>query len=97
MRLPEMLYRRPSISETGNSHNSHELPRFSFEGDDRPLISTERLFRQWSEDEETGRDPGFNAIGHVLKLEQDIIVGICLNTSTHISLTRTPDHLGWTK
>ncbi|KAF1364120.1 MFS general substrate transporter [Lizonia empirigonia] len=62
-----MLYRRPSISENGNSRNSHELPRFSFEGDDRPLVSTERLFRQWSEDEETGHDPdpGFNAIGHI--------------------------------
>ncbi|KAJ4989056.1 MFS multidrug transporter [Stagonosporopsis vannaccii] len=74
MRLPERLYGKVSVSEDGSPRDSHELPRFSFEGDDRPLVSTERLFNQWSEDEETAYNPGFNAIESALKLEQDIII-----------------------
>jgi len=74
MRLPERLYRRASISDDGSPRGSHELPRFSFEGDDRPLVSTERLFNEWCVDEETAYNPGFNAIESALKLEQDIIV-----------------------
>ena len=74
MRLPQRLYRRASVSDNESLRDSHELPRFSFEGDHRPLVSTERLFHQWSEDEETAYNPGFNAIESALKLEQDIIV-----------------------
>lgn len=74
MRLPERLYRRASISEDGSPRDSHELPRFSFEGDDRPLVSTERLFKQWCVDEETTYDHGFNTIESAMTLEQDIIV-----------------------
>jgi hypothetical protein len=62
------------MSDDNSPRDSHELPRFSFEGDDRPLVSTERLFNQWSVDEETAYNPGFNAIESALKLEQDIIV-----------------------
>jgi len=74
MRLPERFYRRSSVSDDEGHRDSHELPRFSFEGDGRPLVSTERLFNQWSEDEETAYNPGFNAIESALKSEQDIIV-----------------------
>lgn len=74
MRLPERLYRRASVSGDESLRDSHELPRFSFEGDRRPLVSTERLFNQWSEDEETTYNPSFNVIESALKLEQDIIV-----------------------
>ena len=58
------------------SCNPHALPRFSFEGNDRPLASTERLFNQWSEDTETAYMPGFHAIDNALKMEQDIIVHV---------------------
>jgi hypothetical protein len=74
MRLPERLYRRASISDDGSLPDSHELPRFSFEGDHRPLVSTERLFNHWSADEETVYNPGFNTMKSALELEQDIIV-----------------------
>lgn len=86
MRLPERLYGKASVSDDESFRDSHELPRFSFEGDDRPLVSTERLFNQWSEDEETAYNPGFNAIDNALKLEQDIIVSEPLHV-----LTKTAD------
>ena len=85
MHLPQRLYRRPSMSDDETARDSHELPRFSFEGADRPLVSTERLFHQWSEDEETAYNPGFNAIESALKLEQDIIVSVkstCMHTQS---------------
>jgi hypothetical protein len=75
MQSLERPYRRPLVGDDDSSRNSHELPRFSFEGDDRPLISTELLFHQWFEDEEIAHSPSFRAIGNALKLEQDIIVG----------------------
>lgn len=85
MRLPERLYGKVSLSEDSSLRDSHELPRFSFEGDDRPLVSTDRLFTQWSEDEETAYDPGFNAIETALNLEQDIIVSEQLHASVQIA------------
>lgn len=86
MRLPERLYRRPSTNN-GSPRDSHELPRFSFEGDNRPLVSTERLFNQWSIDEETAYRHGFNAIESVSKLEHDIIV----SKSTHLFVHNKAD------
>ena len=76
MHLPQRLYRRPSATFDESPHDSHELPRFSFEGDEGPLVSSERLFHQWSEDEETAYNPDFNTIESALKLEQDIIVSV---------------------
>ena len=70
------------MSDDNSPRDSHELPRFSFEGDDRPLVSTERLFNQWSVDEETAYNPSFNAVESALKLEQDIIVSKDLRTHT---------------
>ncbi|KAF9701259.1 hypothetical protein EKO04_000372 [Ascochyta lentis] len=74
MRLPERYYRRSSHDDDDCSQDSRELPRFSFERSNRPLVSTERLFHQWSEDVETAYNPGINAIERMLKMEQDIIV-----------------------
>jgi hypothetical protein len=76
MHLPQKLYRRPSVNYGESPRDSYALPRFFFEGDDRPLVSTERLFHQWSEDEETECNPDLNAIESALKLEQDIIVSV---------------------
>lgn len=81
MRLPERLYGRVSVGDDGSPRDSHELPRFSFEEAGRPLVSTERLFNEWSQDEETAYNPGFNAIESALKLEQDIIVSEPLHVS----------------
>jgi hypothetical protein len=57
--------------------DSLALPKFSFESDDRPLVSTERLFRQW-QDEETQYDSGYSTIERTLNKEQDLIVGMML-------------------
>lgn len=79
MRLPERVCRRCSASNDGSTRDSHELPKFSFEGDDRPLVSTERLFNQWSEDEETANNLSFSTIARALRTEQDIIVSECFH------------------
>jgi hypothetical protein len=74
MRLPGRFCRKSSVRDDDSSRDSHELPRFSFEGDGRPLVSTDRLFHQWSEDGEIAYNPGFHTIENALKLEQDIVV-----------------------
>ncbi|KAH7392897.1 MFS multidrug transporter-like protein [Pyrenochaeta sp. MPI-SDFR-AT-0127] len=56
-----------------SSRDSLALPRFSFESDNRALVSTERLFRQWG-DQDTGYDPGYQTVEEALMIEQDIIV-----------------------
>lgn len=83
MHLPERLYRNIASLEDASPRDSRELPRFSFEGDDRPLVSTERLFNQWSEDEETAPKPDFHATQSSLKSEQDIIVSLYPSGATH--------------
>lgn len=69
------LLGRASVSDHERIRDSHELPKFSFERDDRPLVSTERLFHQWSEDEETAYNPAVKTAESALNLEQDVIVG----------------------
>lgn len=73
MTFKDRLMRRPSLNED-NPRDSIVLPRFTFEddSDNRPLVSTERLFRQW-QDEETHYQPGQQTIVVGAK-EQDIIV-----------------------
>ena len=70
MTFKDRLLRQPSINEPWGSL---ALPNFSFEGDERPLVSTERLFRQW-EDEESQYDPGSEYAECDVRKEQDIIV-----------------------
>lgn len=76
MRLPERLRKKNLATDDERFCNSHALPKFSFEGSDRPLVGTECFFHQWSEDAETAYTPGFHAIDNALKLEQDIFVRI---------------------
>lgn len=72
MNFKETLLRRPSVDE-GNARNSTTLPKFSFESDERPLVSTERLFRQW-QDEESQYDPAYQYVESELRTEYDVIV-----------------------
>jgi len=95
MTFKDRLLRRPSVSEE-DTRDSIALPRFTFESDDRPLVSTERLFRQW-DDEETQYDPGYQNVQRTLKKEQDIIVSDSLQPFSHTKLTNLADHLGRTK
>jgi len=96
MTFKERLLRRPSVSEE-DTRESIALPRFTFESDDRPLVSTARLFRQW-DDDETQYDHGYQNLQHTLKKEQDIIVSTFLQRTLHTKLTTNlADHLGRTK
>jgi len=88
----DRLLRRPSVSEE-DTRGSIALPRFTFESDDRPLVSTERLFRQW-DDEETQYDHGYQNVEQTVKKEQDIIVSDPLQRIPHTKLTNLADHLG---
>lgn len=72
MNLKDRLLRRPSIDEE-SPRDSLALPRFSFESDNRALVSTDRLFRQWG-DQATGYDPGYQIVEGATMIEQDIIV-----------------------
>lgn len=71
MHIIDRLLRRTRHDET--IYDVSTLPRFSFESDDRPLVSTERLFRQFG-DEESQYDGQYTVINQALKTEQDIIV-----------------------
>lgn len=71
MNLKNKFLTRNSVDEE-SARDSVALPRFSFEGDDRPLVSTERLFREW--DEDTEYDPGCHNVNTIITKEQDIIV-----------------------
>jgi hypothetical protein len=68
---------RSTSFDEDRTPDSLALPKFSFESDDRPLVSTERLFRQW-QDEETQYDSGYQTIERSLNKEQDLIVGMML-------------------
>jgi hypothetical protein len=70
MTFKDRLLQRPSVNE---NRDSLALPNFSFEGDARPLVSTERLFRQW-QDEESQYDPGYEYTEGDVRKELDIIV-----------------------
>ncbi|OAL01894.1 MFS multidrug transporter-like protein [Phaeosphaeriaceae sp. SRC1lsM3a] len=72
MHLKDKFLRRPSVEEEP-SRDSLALPRFSFESDERPLVSTERLFRQWQE-EETSYEPDYGCVERGLRKEEDIII-----------------------
>jgi hypothetical protein len=74
MTFKDLLLRRSSVHE--NPRDSLALPRFSFEDDDRRLVSTERLFRQ-RQDEELQYDPGYEYANCNLRKKHEIIV--CLS------------------
>lgn len=76
MNLKDKFLGRKSVDEESDSLS---LPRFSFEGDDdRPLVSTERLFREW--DEDTEYNAGYHNVNAIIRREQDIIVGLPQHT-----------------
>jgi hypothetical protein len=58
------------------ARESLALPRFSFEGDDHPLVSTDRLFRQWQQDEDSGYEAGHEIMEEGLRKGEEIIVGV---------------------
>ncbi|KAJ4364572.1 hypothetical protein N0V83_009168 [Neocucurbitaria cava] len=67
MHLKDRLLRRASVDKE-RTHDSLALPRFSFEGDNRPLVSTDRLFRQWR-DEGIEYDTGYQNVEGALERE----------------------------
>jgi hypothetical protein len=75
----EILSLKP-FSKNDGTRDSLALPRFSFESDDHPLVSTDRLFRQW-QDEETQYHPNPTDLRPHEMEEQDIIV----STATRFS------------
>jgi hypothetical protein len=72
MNIKGRLFGRPSVEEE-TPRESVALPRFTFESDDRPLVSTERTFRHW-QDEETQYEPDHRGSDPALRKEQDIVV-----------------------
>jgi hypothetical protein len=78
MTLKDRLLRRSSVGD-GDVSDSLALPRFPFETEDdnRPLVSTERLFRQWQE-EDTQYDPGNGDAEIGARKEEEIIVSMLL-------------------
>jgi len=80
MNFKSRLLKRPSV-DGEVSRDSVALPRFTFESDNRPLVSTERLFQQW-QDEETQYQPDHMDIDPALRKEQDIIVRLNLMYSS---------------
>lgn len=78
MTFKDRLLRRPSVGD-GDVSDSLELPRFPFESEDdnRPLVSTERLFRQWQE-EGTQYDSGDGDVEIGARKEEEIIVSMLL-------------------
>lgn len=72
MHLKDKILSRPEV-ENDTSRDSLALPKFSFESDERPLVSTERLFRQWQEDE-APYDTGYACAERGESKEEDIIV-----------------------
>lgn len=75
MQLPNKIFKRASDFDDEELCGLQELPKFSFEDDTRPLVSTERLFHQWSGEGETTSHFRFNATSSHMKQEEDIIVG----------------------
>ncbi|CAN9436679.1 unnamed protein product [Alternaria alternata] len=74
MNFKDRLLGRPSVDER-SARESLELPRFSFEGDNHPLVSTERLFRQWQQEENSGYEAGQEIMEEGLRKGDEIIVG----------------------
>jgi hypothetical protein len=75
MNFKDRLLGRPSVDDR-SARESLELPRFSFEGDNHPLVSTERLFRQWQQEENSGYEAGQEIMEEGLPKGDDIIVGV---------------------
>jgi hypothetical protein len=65
-----------SAGDDGSARESLALPRFSFEEDDHPVLSTERLFQQWQQDEEPGYDAVRENMEEGLRKDEEIIVGL---------------------
>ena len=65
-----------SSADDGSSRNSLALSRFSFEGDDRSLLSIERLFRQWQQDKESGYEAGRENMEEDSRKDDEIIVRV---------------------
>lgn len=72
MHLKNKLLCTPDIEED-DLRDSLALPKFSFESDERPLVSIERLFRAWQEGEEP-YDTSLGCVEEGLRKEEDIIV-----------------------
>lgn len=70
-----------SSRDDGSARDSLALPRFSFEGDGRWLLSTQRLFLQWDQ-EESGYEAGRENMEEGLRKGEEIIVGL-LGVSWH--------------
>ncbi|KAI4693933.1 uncharacterized protein J4E92_006159 [Alternaria infectoria] len=62
-----------SSRDDGSARDSLALPRFSFEGDGRWLLSTQRLFLQW-EQEESGYEAGRENMEEGLRKGEEIII-----------------------
>jgi hypothetical protein len=65
-----------SARDDGSAREPLALPRFSFEEDDHSVLSTERLFQQWQQDEEPGYDAGRENMEEGLRKDDEIIVGL---------------------
>jgi hypothetical protein len=65
-----------SSAEDGRVRNSLALSRFSFEGDDRSLLSIERLFRQCQQDEESGYGAGRENMEEGARKKDEIVVRV---------------------
>ncbi|CAN9402076.1 unnamed protein product [Alternaria alternata] len=73
MNFKDRLLGRPSVDDR-SARESLELPRFSFEGDNHPLVSTERLFRQWQQEENSGYEAGQEIMEEGLPKGDEIIL-----------------------
>jgi len=78
MTFRDRLLQRPSVGD-GDVSDSLALHRFPFETeeDNRPLVSTERLFREWQEDD-THYDSGDGEVESGARKEEEIIVSMLL-------------------
>lgn len=89
MHMKNKLLCRPEVDED-DPRDSVVLPKFSFESDERPLVSTERLFREWQEQGES-YNTGCGCVERGLKKEEDIIVRASLSQTTLADeLSRSP-------
>lgn len=75
MNFKDRLLGRPSVDDR-SARESLALPKFSFEGDDHPLVSTERLFRQWQQEENSGYEAGHEIMEEGLRKGEEIVVGV---------------------
>jgi hypothetical protein len=93
MALKDKLLGRRSVEEE-EVLDSLSLPRWSFEGNDHSVLSTERLFQQWDQyDEETGYDAG-HSIEQETKIRCKEILVCCISVGHHIIIDSANRSLG---